>query len=70
MIPAEHSLFGGGPLPPKLSEFQIESKRLRDERWNSVASIREQMTEQEKQDEEEKLQAQAAAILAERQRAA
>ncbi len=68
MIPAEQSLFAGGPLPPKLSAEQEERMRLRDAKWQRAEVARLHMSKQEKLDEERRLQAEVEAILAEQQR--
>ncbi|SDW76564.1 hypothetical protein SAMN05444358_1011700 [Ruegeria halocynthiae] len=70
MIPAEHSLFGGGPLPPKLTAEQEERMRLRDAKWQRAEVVRLSMSKQDKLDEERRLQAEAEAILVARQCAA
>ncbi|AUQ53375.1 hypothetical protein [Phaeobacter inhibens] len=67
MADESNSLFSGGPLPPPLTKAQGERKKLRDEKWNDVAHLRDAMTDEERQAEQERLAREVEAILAARE---
>lgn len=63
----DSSVFAGGPLPPPLTKAQGERKKLRDKKWNAVAHLRDAMTDEDRQAEQERLAREVEAILAARE---
>ncbi|UWQ64135.1 hypothetical protein K3723_07540 [Leisingera caerulea] len=61
------SLFSGGPLPPPLTKAQEARKQVRDAKWNAARALRDAMTEEEWQTEQERLAREVEAILAARE---
>ncbi len=51
----DSSVFAGGPLPPPLTKAQEARKKVRDEKWNDVAHLRDAMTDEQREVEERRI---------------
>lgn len=63
----DSSVFAGGPLPPPLTKVQKARKQVRDEKWYATRALRDAMTDEERQAEQERLAREVEAILAARE---